>query len=42
MEYATEVLMWLLAGTAAGIGLGEAIGRLRATKRREAGTKGRQ
>jgi hypothetical protein len=35
MEYATEVLMWLLVGTAAGIGLGDALGRIRATKRRE-------
>lgn len=41
MEYATEVLMWLLAGAAAGIGLGEGISRWRAM-RRQAAPKGRR
>lgn len=40
LEYAMQVVVWLAAGTLAGLGLGEGIGRLRT--RRASPPKGRR
>lgn len=41
MNYVAQVMMWLLVGTAGGLGLCEGIYRIR-TMRRETGAKGRR